>query len=153
MVTIQLQKKIKKSLSLDEETGRIFWIDPPKHHSEKTRTEAGTIYGRRNGDLRRRIVVDRKSIAASHIAYFLHHGIWPNKVIDHINGNPLDNRPVNLRDVDIETNNRNHRKVSIRKMPSGRYQARLSQKVIGTFDTKEEAEVAYKTKREELWKV
>ena len=44
---------------------------------------------------------------AHRIAWFLHHGNWPDDCIDHINGDKRDNRIENLRDVTRAINNRN----------------------------------------------
>lgn len=41
------------------------------------------------------------SMPYTHIVWFLTHGRWPKKgyVIDHINDDPMDNRPVNLQEL------------------------------------------------------
>lgn len=46
-------------------------------------------------------------VAASHMAWLLHYGKWPRSELDHINGNPFDNRISNLRDVTRQENNMN----------------------------------------------
>ena len=74
-----------------------------------------------------------------------------DKVIDHINGDPSDNRRCNLRICTITENARNARKpinsknkyVGVRKLPHGKYEARImyNRKNInlGRYDTEEEA--------------
>lgn len=41
------------------------------------------------------------------ICWFLFYKKWPNGIIDHINGDPKDNRIVNLRDVTFRENSNN----------------------------------------------
>jgi HNH endonuclease/AP2 domain len=82
-------------------------------------------------------------------------GKWPEKQVDHINGNPLDNRFCNLREVDLRTNVENLRHArsdnrlgiqGVRKR-SNRFEARIqvNGKAIhlGHFDSAKEAHSAY----------
>lgn len=48
------------------------------------------------------------SVLAHRVAYAIYHGAWPDQV-DHINGDPADNRIANLRSVDRSGNHRNRR--------------------------------------------
>jgi hypothetical protein len=74
--------------------------------------------------------------------------------VDHINGDPLDNRKCNLRVCKQGENMRNYRNAwgkeairGIRKTPSGKFRARIKLNgksyEIGTFDTERDASVAY----------
>ena len=42
------------------------------------------------------------------VIYFLHHEVWPDNGIDHINGDITDNRPENLRVLTPQQNNRSY---------------------------------------------
>lgn len=85
------------------------------------------------------------------IAFVLMTGRWPNDQIDHINGNPFDNRWSNLREATCSMNNRNRSssgKSGLKGVcPSGRKwtaSIRVDGNVIhlGAFPTKGLAAVA-----------
>lgn len=50
--------------------------------------------------------------SAHRMAWLLTYGVWPEGEIDHINGDKIDNRIENLRDVTTEINNKNKLLVS-----------------------------------------
>lgn len=48
-----------------------------------------------------------RSVLVHRLAWFYVHGRWPTSDLDHINGNPLDNRICNLREATRSQNNWN----------------------------------------------
>jgi HNH endonuclease len=92
---------------------------------------------------------------AHRLAWLYVHGIWPERKIDHINGNPCDNRLVNLRDVSQAQNMQNYRKAKsgsalgiqgVTRNGTG-FMAQLTVNYknvyLGTFRTSEAAHEAY----------
>lgn len=90
-------------------------------------------------------------------------------IVDHINGNRLDNRLCNLRFCTISENSRNVKKILMRngkpststlkgvsKKPNGKYQSSITYDGtiyhIGIFNTEKEAGEAYDKKAKELHK-
>ena len=80
----------------------------------------GNIVNRKTGTRRRacitnngylNIIIGFKgnyyNINVHRFVWVLCHGCWPQLTIDHINGNRLDNRIENLREVSLSENNRN----------------------------------------------
>jgi len=95
------------------------------------------------------------NFSAAQLIWFIVHGKWPELEIDHVNGDPADNRLVNLRLATRAQNNRNRR--TPRNNTSGvkgvAYHVRAGAWVayiraggrrqhLGTFTTKDEAAVA-----------
>ncbi len=100
------------------------------------------------------VSINRRPMLAHRVAWFLYHGAWPTGEIDHINGNGLDNRVENLRDVSKRTNQSNryyHRKGKLLGTclckSTGKYIARayVNNKHVwlGRHETEEKAHEVY----------
>ena len=127
--------------------GKLLWQNPPKNHNELRLKVAGST-GHKGYWY---IQFDGKKYRRAHLVFLYHHGRLPKPVCDHINRKRDDDRIENLREVSVLENARNHSKFSVKKMPSGRFQARLAQKSLGTFNTREEAKERYFTERQKQW--
>lgn len=98
---------------------------------------------------------------AHRVIYYLCKGVWPIGVVDHINGDPSDNRIENLRDISQAENLRSFRKVckgssSYRGVSAfrDRWQSEISycgkKYRLGYFTCEKEAALAYNYKAMEL---
>lgn len=144
--------EISEVLRYEPKTGMLFWVAPPKRGRAKPGEEAGcvTLTGYRQVGFRRRYY------RAHRIAWLLSTGSWPSELIDHVNGDKLDNRLGNLREATHAQNMANMRRPSTNVVgkkgvsfhrPTGRWQARIKadgkQRHIGFFDTPDAAHSAY----------
>lgn len=108
------------------------------------------------------ICVDKVVYPAHQLAWLYCFGIFPNGFIDHINGNRIDNRISNLRDVPRQTNNENIRRAKknsktgvLGVSPSrGGWMAQISVNYktipLGRFASIDEAHAAYLTAKRAL---
>ena len=110
------------------------------------------------------IDIDDEKFRGHRLAWFYVYGVWPNKNIDHENGQRADNRIKNLRDITQRGNVHNQHKVrsdsksgikGVRfKEDKGKYQARIKiygvEQHIGYYDTAEEAHQAYLTRKRQI---
>jgi hypothetical protein len=82
-------------IRLDEDTGKLFWVKL-KNKKYAVGTEAGVSQSHVRGY--RGFGWDGKRYLTHRIVFFLHTGEDPGELfVDHINGDPSDNRPANLR--------------------------------------------------------
>lgn len=116
------------------------------------RRSTGQVTGSTRRDGYKQVGVGRRSFAVHRIAWALHWGTWPEGDIDHINGDPADNRIANLRDVPHSVNQRNLRRAKNSSTgvtgvyvhtETRRFVARIKiggvTRTLGSFKTLEEA--------------
>jgi HNH endonuclease len=99
----------------------------------------------------RSINIDRHLYREARIIWFWMTGKWPDRIIDHKDGNPANQQWSNLR---LATDRQNKANSATRKdnvsglkgvrlHSSGRYTAFIGHRYLGYFDTAEEAHAAY----------
>ena len=151
---------LRKILNYNLSTGMFTWREVSKYHKEKLNCRAGTIKNGRNNRDYEVIRINRKGYFSHRLAWLYVFGYTP-KLIDHINGNPLDNRIHNLRAATQFQNAQNHiSKPKKSGLPLGvstsrnGYRARITayNKIhsLGVFKTPEEASRAYNEARNQL---
>ena len=108
------------------------------------------------------ICVVGKKRAAHRLAWLYMTGEWPADEIDHIDGDPTNNRFANLREANSAENKQNMRRARSGSKSGllgvsphqGKWQARIhicgKVKRLGLFKTPEEAHLAYLTAKREL---
>ena len=146
-------ERLMELLHYDPETG-LFTRLIDAGTSGKSR--AGCIAGTRRHDGYVFIIIDRRSYSAHRLAWFYVHGRWPGHEIDHVDGNPSNNRLQNLREATHKENTRNRgaQRNNALKLKGVSYDARRERfracivvdgrcSQIGYFQTAEEASAAY----------
>lgn len=96
------QDELKDFLSYDAETG-VFTRKKYRSHLAKVGDVAG--WADTKGYIR--IEINHKPYAAHRLAWLYVYGRFPSEQIDHINGNPSDNRIANLRAASNSENQQN----------------------------------------------
>lgn len=156
------RERVLEMLRFEPETGRFFWRSAPRCHSELHGQEAGFANLGRGGKSYWVIKINGRKYKRSHLVFLVRHGRFPFPCADHRDGNSLNDRPENIREVTVQQNAMNHRKRAKRsQLPMGvkalgsRFQARIAHKkrqiCIGSFATAEEARAAYLIKCKELF--
>jgi len=159
---MELGEFIAKHFIVDFDNGVILWKTPPKHHKELLMQIAG--FPRQSRGKKYCIIqIMGRKYGRGHLIFFAHYGWMPSPCLDHINGDSLDDRLVNIREASILENAWNHKSrgkknkfpMGVRVAQSGRFVSRIGYKTklitIGTFDTVDEAHASYIQKRKELY--
>lgn len=141
-------EELQNQLHYDPFAGVFYWL--------KNKTggwKAGLAVGYKASSKKKYIPVTYrgKHYLAHRLAWALYHGEWPSGQIDHIDGNPFNNRIDNLRIVSARENMMNQKKhrdgrlYGAHKRPNGRYTSlvRINNKLVclGTYDTAKEAHI------------
>ena len=148
---MNIEAMIFERLAYTPIDGKVWWIQHPRRTTANG-TEAGNMM--QNGY--RKLKFCGKQYLVHRVAWLLHHGVWPIGDIDHIDGNPSNNKIENLRDVPHNLNIQN-RKSATAKNKTGflgvvkrrnKYAAQFhrngKQIYLGLFSTAELAHKAYK---------
>lgn len=155
--------EIAERLDVDLETGRCVWIDATKYHARLNGTEAGSPRKSRRGKYYWHIKINGIPYKRAQIVLMVKTNIWPDDMVDHEDGDSLNDRASNLRHATGLQNAWNHKSrakksplpMGIRKTRLGKYQARIAVNKksisLGVFKTVDEAVVAYQAARKEYF--
>lgn len=147
------QEYLKSVLDYNPETGVFLWKFRPDIHFPSNVRFSGTPAGTTKLGGYLAININRNHYQAHRLAWVMIYGKEPPTHLDHINGDPSDNRISNIRLANYTENNRNKRCKIGRILPKGvkpnkkRFSARivvLKKEIhLGTFDTPDEAHSVY----------
>lgn len=150
MATKPSRERILEELEYRKGDGEFVWL------KTKGRKVAGAVAGWIDDLGYRLIRLDGALHRVHHLVIFMEQGYWPKEDVDHIDGNPLNNRIENLRACSHANNQRNMRRhhdsqsqfkgvhwdVSIRKW-RGRICVDGKSKYLGVFTDQLSAAKAY----------
>ena len=140
-------EELKAILAYDPIAGAFIWKAKRRGKGSRLGDFAGTI----DSGGYRQIKIKGRSYIASKIAWFLETGEWPSFWIDHENRRRSDDAFANLRrstralNAGNRTVNRNSttRRKGVQPTKYGRFTAHCAKRYLGTFDTAEQAALAY----------
>lgn len=153
LTTKLTKKEVSEVLSYDPSTGEFVWL-VNRRGGASAGNKAGTV--KTGGYVQ--INVLGKMCYAHRLAWLFEHGDWPVNHIDHIDGDPSNNRICNLRDVPVSMNMENQKKAHISNKScglqgasfdkqTGRWSSKISvsnkTKNLGRYDSAQEAHSAY----------
>lgn len=132
---------------LEYRDGQLFW------RVTRGRQKAGNRAGYLCANGRRYVKIDEKLMLEHRVIWMMHHEEMP-EFLDHVDGNPLNNRIENLRPATKQQNAMNRKVHCTNKLQIKGVQTRgckfasyiwvdKTNKYLGIFDTAEEASMAY----------
>lgn len=154
--------EIEDLFEVDIDLGTLIWMKPPKQHPRMLGLNAGSSRPNSRGKSYVRVKINGVAYLRSHLIYICANGS-DCEMIDHINGDSMDDRICNLRSASVTENAWNHRgrkkkaalPMGVRSTAAGRFQARIavnkSMIHLGTYETPELAHSIYQEKRKEYY--
>jgi len=151
-------KRMREVLCYDQETGIFTWIVNRGGRGGKAKkgTKAGCLSKNEDGNSYIRIMIDGRPYLAHRLAWFDVTGRWPDRQIDHIDGDGTNNRFANLRQASNSQNQANRKISKLNRSgfkgvgfhkQTQRWRARIKSggrdTWIGLFETPQEAYEAY----------
>lgn len=135
----------KNRVAYNPETGLFHWLVSNRGHRR-----AGDLAGSANKRGYWFVKIDQVKYPAHRLAWALFYDVEPNGEIDHIDGDPSNNRILNLREATRQQNCQNLAASGVRyEADRGKWLARASRDGkavnLGRFDTEAEALAARKT--------
>lgn len=127
------------------------------------RALAGSVVGVRGFGGYLTVKIDDRRYSLHRLAWLYMTGAWPTDQVDHIDGDPANNRFSNLREASSQLNCRNRRRAKRTSSTGligvgaqyGKFQASIKvngkKQHLGTFATKEAAHAAYVATRNRLF--
>lgn len=94
---------IEQYIKYNSKVGKLFWIKEP-------RTKGGKkVIGLECGDKYKykSVRLFKKKYLYHRLCWFLYYGQWPDGIIDHLDGNPHNNKIKNLRNTNRRGNSTN----------------------------------------------
>ena len=153
-----LNDEALRFIKYDETAGKLFWLPRPVEMFKAERYQ--TTWNKKNAGREAFTAVGSHGYKCgdflgdywlAHRLIFLIKGERLPKIVDHINGDKLDNRWSNLRSVDYTENSRNRGLglknksgcLGVSKLPKGRWHSRIivggETICLGNFDSLDEA--------------
>ena len=157
------QEYLKECLNYNPETGVFTWEERPVEHFKSESAYktwnirfSNKIAGSVNGSGYTIITISGSVYQSHRLAWLYVYGKFPKLFIDHKDGDRLNNRIKNLRDVSNQVNCQNTLKAyennklgirGVRKTRGGKYESRIlvngKSEYLGSFETKKQAHAAY----------
>jgi hypothetical protein len=136
--------RLRELLTYDRQSGLWIW------NENRGPQWAGRVAGSINQDGYIQIRVDRRLYMAHVLAWYYSFEIWPDRQVDHENGDPSDNRLNNLR-LGMSYQNlgnsgkRKHNSSGFKGVSrhGKKWRAEIAHIKLGVFDTPELAAAAY----------